>query len=419
LNSIPRKNKQHAWRLLQFLTFSDGSIGLDEAVDIVAVDTRNKPYFHPKYRMPIPEEISRYCSNLVSITSRYLGFQDRETVAEIQFIHFSVKEYLMSNRIHGDIAKSFTEASARSSIADVCLAYLLELDHDLPKHTLVRSYPFVEFSAIFWTDNARIAEEYSGKPSALSMEFFSNEKTFRTCTEIYFPSNTWKTMKVKKEPLPKLHYACAMGLRYSTQALLENGAKINEQNQFYGSALEFASAYGHKEVIQVLLDHGANVNTQGEVWISPLRTACWEGHYDTAQLLLKKGAKVNDHDGCALIAASEQGHGKIIKLLLSKGADVNIGNGAALVAAVYTWFWETLSLLVGGIDIDVEDSDAVIAASPSWAGDIVELLLHNGADAGNLTVDTLIDPQDREQHEVDVAHIFVSRTRFLWSIRNR
>src|SRR4051812_1962625 len=65
LNAIPLENRQQAIRILQFLTFSERPLKIEEGIDAIAVNIEKEPYFSPKYRMPEPEEIAHYCSSLV------------------------------------------------------------------------------------------------------------------------------------------------------------------------------------------------------------------------------------------------------------------------------------------------------------------------------------------------------------------
>lgn len=63
LSKIPPDYERNATRLLQFLTFSERPLQLEEAVDIDAVDLEEKHRFNADYRMPEPDEISIYCSS--------------------------------------------------------------------------------------------------------------------------------------------------------------------------------------------------------------------------------------------------------------------------------------------------------------------------------------------------------------------
>lgn len=78
--------------------------------------------------MPEPREITLYCSSLVVLVERE-GRTDTETVTGIQLAHFSVKEYLTSDRLKLAMAKKLEKIPAMTVMTEVCLAYLLDLDH--------------------------------------------------------------------------------------------------------------------------------------------------------------------------------------------------------------------------------------------------------------------------------------------------
>jgi hypothetical protein len=104
--------------------------------------------FSPKYRMPDPREISVYCSSLmviVSVTGNSHNEDDKRI--ELQLAHFSVKEYLTSNRLDSDVAQKFWETSARASIAKVCLTYLLHFEQDISPEEIRKTFPLAQYSA--------------------------------------------------------------------------------------------------------------------------------------------------------------------------------------------------------------------------------------------------------------------------------
>ena len=117
LQAIPSEHKRYATILLQLITFSERPVTIEEAVDAIAVRTDEQPYFCPKYRMPDPQEISRYCSSLVTVVSvKKNSHNESENRVELQLAHFSVKEYLLSERLDGDIARDFQECYAGAAI---------------------------------------------------------------------------------------------------------------------------------------------------------------------------------------------------------------------------------------------------------------------------------------------------------------
>lgn len=66
--------------------------------------------------------------------------------------------------------------------------------------------------------------------------------------------------------------------------------------------LQVAAARGHLKVVNRLLEAGAMVNAQSEYYHSALHAACKEGHIDVVHKLLASGAEVS-------IALSDASHG--------------------------------------------------------------------------------------------------------------
>jgi hypothetical protein len=143
--------------------------------------------------MPVPEEISRYCSSLVSIVTRDDG-RGRKTKKELQLAHFSVQEYLRS--IY------FEENGARESIADLCLAYLLELDHSLSAERLREIYPFAKYSARYWTAHAQVAERNTKQTSAISKEFFLCKEAYASCGRLFCLDRPWDDTDLDRKQIP-------------------------------------------------------------------------------------------------------------------------------------------------------------------------------------------------------------------------
>ena len=93
--------------------------------------------------MPDPQEISRYCSSLVSVVRVQERWpEEGETRVELQLAHFSVKEYLLSNRLENDTAQGFQDCYAGAAIAKVCLAYLLQFERRLLPRDIIQDFPF-------------------------------------------------------------------------------------------------------------------------------------------------------------------------------------------------------------------------------------------------------------------------------------
>ena len=133
--------------------------------------------------MPDPKEISRYCSSLVAVVSVEKDSNDKtgigresETRVELQLAHFSVKEYLLSDRLDGDIARNFQERYAGAAISKICLAYLLQFDEKVLQTDILRCYPFAIYSATYWLINAARAKDTDTESLQLIDQLFGSSK---------------------------------------------------------------------------------------------------------------------------------------------------------------------------------------------------------------------------------------------------
>ena len=288
-----------AIRILQFLAFSERPLRIEEVVEVIAVDPKGDPRFDPRNRMPEPKEISRYCSSLVAVERRRTSEYDQTMVTELQLSHFSVKEYLTSNRLEKDLTPSFQEISAKASIATICLAYLLQMDAKLPVLEIRENFPLAQYCARYWMSHAAVTEGGDAVLQGFIEELFSHcERPYTNCYRLYSPEQPWLEEPIGKgEPAAALYYASLEDLANTVKNLIFWGADVNAQGGRFGNALCAASYEGHEKTVQTLLNKGADVNAQG-------------GHF-----------------GNALQAASQGGHEKIVQTLLNKGADVNAQGG--------------------------------------------------------------------------------------------
>ncbi|KAF2196060.1 purine and uridine phosphorylase, partial [Delitschia confertaspora ATCC 74209] len=243
IESIPHEVKQTTTRILQFLTYSERPLTIAEAVDAIAVDLEAEPYFESRYRMPEPEEILLYCSSLVIRVPR-LGHSDEKgnKQAELQLAHFSVKEYLTSNRLNSIISQDLQETSARASIAKVCLGYLMHFNQRLPPDNIRADFPLAEYSAMFWLDHAAAAQkEECGLTDWIKRFSYDQKTAYHICYNLYRPDQYIRQGKYYDKPAPALYYAACGNLWKFIPALLNNGADVNALGGRYGNALQAAS----------------------------------------------------------------------------------------------------------------------------------------------------------------------------------
>lgn len=407
LTNLPHEHEHHTRRLLQFLTFSERPLTIKEAVDAIAVDTDNKPRFDPKNRMPVPEEIVSYCSSLVVLTVRALkerefhqlmGYypdfaygETEETIQELQLAHLSVKDYLLSERVPQGFAKDFNEATARASIAQVCLAYLLELEEILRVEEFRQSYWLAQYSAQYWMDHAVVVESGSKQVCALIAEFLSCGVAWTNCYRLYDPDRAWDPFIIYDTPSASaLYYASLGGSCFSVRLLLDMGADVNSRQGRYDSALNAAVHQGHVKVIQILLDKNADINIASGEYLDALQAASGGGYDKIVQMLLNNGAGLHAQGGSfgtALVAASYHGHDKTVQLLLKNNADINAQGGNypnALYAASCRGHDKVVQILFdNNANVNAHNASRYTAlheASGAGYDKVVRILLKNGAD---------------------------------------
>jgi len=146
LREINTANRDHAYRLLHCLTVAVRPLRVEELAEVLAVDfeARGVPKLNADWRWEDNEEaVLSACSSLVAVV-----MDGRSRV--VQFSHFSVKEFLTSNRLAsspGEVARFHVRLeSAHMILAQASLGVLLRLDHRIDRHSIV-GYPLAEYAA--------------------------------------------------------------------------------------------------------------------------------------------------------------------------------------------------------------------------------------------------------------------------------
>jgi len=133
LLEIPRANRVHAHRLLQCLTVAIRPLTVEELAEVLAIDFPGAggiPKLKEGYRLGDQEQaVLSVCSSLISIV------QDEDS-RRVQFSHFSVKEFLTSDRLaDSTVATSryfhISPEPAHTIMAQACLGVLLRIDANI------------------------------------------------------------------------------------------------------------------------------------------------------------------------------------------------------------------------------------------------------------------------------------------------
>ncbi|KAK0355679.1 hypothetical protein LTR02_006900 [Friedmanniomyces endolithicus] len=214
LDQIPDEYRQDSIRLLQVLTWSPRPLRIEELVDFLAVDLHNEPGFDVENRMPVPREIARLCSSLVTIVEasrdsgewdmdweeinseeeeegKYeIGAQGGQMTREMRLAHFSVKEYLISERLDERYQAHLREMPSAACIASASLTYLLNIGGGIDLAELKTRFPLAHYSARYWTNFAALAETSDDNGSVYTTRNFRGERSRETEEDLCSRSTT-------------------------------------------------------------------------------------------------------------------------------------------------------------------------------------------------------------------------------------
>ncbi|KAK5314358.1 hypothetical protein LTR93_010373 [Exophiala xenobiotica] len=394
------ESREEAQQLLSLLCFAPRPLSVGEVTEALAVDIDDLECYDPGRRfIGGADDVLRICPGLIEINLR------ADDIQEIRIEHFSVQEYLLSDRIRKGRAADFAllAPSQHGRISKACLLYLKhdEFLKQALTPDLVTQYAFARYAAEHWHYHYRQADSQFARQSlAMVGTFLTTRCTKERWIRLHNPEwGLHLQLKVGysrfAENFPSAtYYASLLGLDEVLVFILSTSADdvnaTGATGDRYGNALQAASAGGFASVVQILLDKGADVNAQGGEWRNALHAASAKGHESVVQILLDRGAvdvNARGEYGNALYTASSVGRKKVVQILLDKGADVNALGGEydnALHAALANGHEEVVQILLdkGAVDINTlrgEDTGALYTASARGHVEVVQILLNKGA----------------------------------------
>ena len=365
LKDINKANREHARRLLQCLTVAIRPLRVEELAEVLAVDfdaalRGGIPKLNPGWRWSDQHQaVLSTCSSLITIV-------DLGDSRVVQFSHFSVKEFLTSDRLacsSGDISRYHILLSpAHTILAQACLGVLLRLDeHD---HN-ARDIPLAEYAVRYWVEHAQFEDVSSQLRDVMKYFFDADRPHFAAWLRLH-NVDQYGDAVARKEPTldtAPLYYAALCGFYDLAEHLVDkNPEQVSAKGGTLVTPLVAALRGEHFRVAELLFRHGADVEVRDGWRWTPLHAASCEGIVDMMRWLLGHGADVNARekdDWVPMYLAIREGHLEICQMLQDHNADLDVRN---------TW-GETL--LHG-------------AASPWERRDqlkILQLLLDQGADA--------------------------------------
>jgi hypothetical protein len=423
LLEIDEEMRQCAQRLFQCLAVSIRPLRVEELAEILAVqfDAGAVPEFNPDWRFGDAEEaVLSVCSNLISVV-------DVGGSQVVQFSHFSVKEFLTSDRLAAareDLSGYYiVPHSAHTILAQASLSVLLQLGDHIDTDS-IKDFPLSGYAAQYWVDHGQFENVSSTIQVAMERLFNPDEPHFSAWVWIYNIDNPWKgsmrTTHPKRPRAVPLYYAILCGFPgliehlittyprdvdargecplmaaltkddiSTVLSLLQRGADVNVLDKRGMSPLYQASRGGRSDIVQLLLEHDADVNLRTDLGISPLESASHTGQTEVMRLLLQCGANVDSQDEMgysSLHAAAQRGHLDVVQLLIESGANINTHSktGSTPLHSSLASRWNELARLLvqHGADVGSRDNDGrtpLHTVSRSGSVKLAELLIQRGA----------------------------------------
>jgi ankyrin repeat protein len=332
LRNINKANREHARRLLQCITVAVRPLYVEELAEVLAVDFDEArrggiPKSKPDWRWADEHEaVLSTCSSLIAIVDD--GYSQ-----VVQFSHFSVKEFLTSDRLgrsSEDISRyHILPSPAHTILAQACLGVLLRLDEHVTKNSAWK-IPLVTYAARHWVDHAQFEDVSSQIHGVMEFFFDADKPHWAAWLHMYdvddedWPFFTPSSLTAGADPL---YYAALCGFYDLAEHLIvKNPDHVNARGGRLVTPLVAALRRNHFRVAGLLHTHGAGLNAQGYAGRTSLHQASRDGLVDVVQWLLDHGADVNfrnDRGSISLHSACATLQLEASRILLDHNADVN------------------------------------------------------------------------------------------------
>jgi len=450
LQQIPKPNRVHSHRLLQCLVVAARPLRVEELAEVLAIDssaTGMTPNMDENLRWEDKERALLFaCSSLIIIVQGHGG--DSRLV---QFSHFSVKEFLTSDRLGASTADTLRYhhirlEAAHVMMAQICLCVLLQLEDHMDKQT-IRSYPLSDYAGKHFADHVEfenVISSISGEVDNLldrdKPHFYTwvwsqigdwNPRGWYNSTIANLigpnPPHSLRTRdrtqdstrdrtrdhdtRPKHPPrLPPLYYVAALGhLCLTRHLILKCTQDIGVKDDKGCTPLHIALLARKEGVSQLLIEHSVDLDIRAVNYQTPLHMAAYIGLEKATRMLLERGeplkACLNAMDmnrNTPLQLASRHCNSRTVGLLLEFGADVDVRDDdwmtPLLFLSQYSWgnqFQLTKTaqvLLEYGASVHVRNKNrqtSLHTACHEGLSGIVASLLEFGADVDAQDNDTM------------------------------
>jgi hypothetical protein len=332
LREIKKPNRDHARRLLQCLVVAMRPLLVEELAEVLAIDFSDAegiPKLNASWRWEDQERaLLTSCSSLIAIVGTGRS-------RAVQFSHFSVKEYLISERLAAssqDVSRyHITFKPAHAILAQACVSVLLQLDDHDERDDVKKNAPLAIYAAEYWARHAQFEDVVSRikgmedlfdvdkpyfaawrglhdidiePPYGSELSHFRLDSASGAKIPLYYAALCGFTNLVKQLMAKHPQHVNAIDGPYRTAAvaalagrhfelaevLHRNGSSLEPRGYFENTPLHSAAVLGDLEMVQVLLDCGVDVSTKNSFRLTPLDFTTY-GARRVNQLLIEHGAQ--------------------------------------------------------------------------------------------------------------------------------
>jgi ankyrin repeat protein len=374
LQEIPRSNQVYAHRLLQCLTVAVRPLRVLELAEVLAVDfttSEGIPKLNESLRWEDQEQaVLSACSSLIAVVD---DENDDDDSRVVQFSHFSVKEFLTSDRL----ATSKIDASryhhillehAHTIMAQACLGVLLRFDSHTDK-TTIENFPLARYAAFHFGNHADFEDVLSHIRDGVDDLLDADKSHFAAW--LWIPQARFGVAHPQQPNVTPLHHVAGRGFRSLVDYLISKRPEDVNFNGEDGTPLHAALDGIHSNVAQLLLGHCVDVDVRNSAERTPLHLAAYHGLLGITRTLIERNADINARDRygktplCRIMENTHPASDKIFldvgKFLLEHGADTNAkdnDDSTALHVASYDGGVKAVQLMLEhGANIHVQDDE--------------------------------------------------------------
>ena len=430
LQGIHKTKQRHARRLLQCLTVAVRPLAVDELAEVLAINFDAEggiPKLNENFRWADQEHaVLSACSSLVAIV-------EDGNLRRVQFSHFSVKEFLTSDRLAASTVDVLRHhhirlEPAHTIMAQACLSVLLRLDDHMDNET-IWSYPLAKYAGKCFVDHAKFGDVLSHINDGLDDLLDSDKPHFNTWLWLYygdwdFTNFVWNGIgSYRDEPVSNqsnsghpvpIHPPRIFPLFYAVtcrftclaeHVVLKRPRDLNASDKYGTTALHIAAYQPNCEVAQMLIERTAAINVRDNKGRTPLHYAmhddCMWGWgrikeesrddiFHCVRLLLDGGASADlqNNNGSTPLhaAAASKISQEIVQLLIENSTNIDLRNNkgqTALHKASQRGQPDIIRLMINhGADVDTPDNEGSTSlhlAISEGSLQAVQLLLNHGA----------------------------------------